>query len=78
MDATNDAALPGGAPTDIVQVPAPAGEAISTRDAARSLASFRLKARETEHDTGLFSDVLGTINTLAGVGKAAFPKGFQG
>jgi len=48
MDATNDAALPGGAPTDIVQVPAPAGEAISTRDAARSLASFRLKARETE------------------------------
>ena len=48
MDATNDAALPGGAPTDIVQVPAPAGEAISTRDAARSLANFRLKARETE------------------------------
>jgi hypothetical protein len=48
MDATNDAALAGGAPTDIVQVPAPAGEAISTRDAARSLANFRLKARETE------------------------------
>jgi hypothetical protein len=48
MDATNDAALPGGAPIDIVQIPAPAGEVISTRDAARTLASFRLKARETE------------------------------
>ncbi len=48
MDATNDAALSGGAPTDIVQVPAPAGEAISTRDAARALASFRLKARDTD------------------------------
>src|SRR6202035_873434 len=48
MDATNDAAPQGGAPTDIVQVPAPAGEAISTRDAARSLASFRLKARATD------------------------------
>src|SRR5450631_1928407 len=48
MDATNDAAPQGGAPIDIVQVPAPAAEAISTRDAARTLASFRLKARETE------------------------------
>jgi hypothetical protein len=48
MDATNDAALPGGAPIDIVQIPAPSGEAISTRDAARTLASFRLKARESE------------------------------
>jgi len=48
MDATNDAAPTAGAPIDIVQIPAPAGEAISTRDAARTLASFRLKARETE------------------------------
>jgi hypothetical protein len=48
MDPTNEAALPGGAPTDIVQVPPPAGEAISTRDAARSLASFRLKQRAGE------------------------------
>jgi hypothetical protein len=48
MDATNDAAPQGGAPIDIVQVPAPAREAISTRDAARTLASFRLKARETD------------------------------
>ena len=48
MDATNDAAPQGGAPTDIVHVPAPAGEAISTRDAARTLASFRLKARDSE------------------------------
>jgi hypothetical protein len=48
MDATNDAALPGGAPIDIVQIPAPAGEVISTRDAARTLASFRLKARASD------------------------------
>jgi hypothetical protein len=48
MDSTTEAALPGGAPTDIVQVPPPAGEAISTRDAARSLASFRLKQRAGE------------------------------
>jgi hypothetical protein len=48
MDQTNEAALPGGVPTDIVQVPPPAGEAISTRDAARSLASFRLKQRASE------------------------------
>jgi hypothetical protein len=48
MDATNDAAPTGGGPIDIVQIPAPAGETISTRDAARTLASFRLKARETE------------------------------
>jgi hypothetical protein len=47
MDVNNEAAPQGGAPIDIVQVPAPAGEAISTRDAARTLASFRLKARET-------------------------------
>src|SRR5258707_1112412 len=40
-----DTAPRDGAPTDIVQIPAPAGEAISPRDAARSLASFRLKAR---------------------------------
>jgi hypothetical protein len=54
MDPTTEAALPGGAPTDIVQVPPPAGEAISTRDAARSLASFRLKQRagESAHDDG--------------------------
>jgi hypothetical protein len=48
MDSTTEAALPGGAPTDIVQIPPPAGEAISTRDAARSLASFRLKQRAGE------------------------------
>ena len=48
MDPTNEAALPGGAPTDIVQVPPPVGEAISTRDAARALASFRLKQRAGE------------------------------
>jgi hypothetical protein len=48
MDSATEAALPGGAPTDIVQVPPPAGEAISTRDAARSLASFRLKQRTGE------------------------------
>src|SRR6202030_2997997 len=47
----NDAAPAGGAPIDIVQIPAPAGEAISTRDAARSLASFRLKQREGEHES---------------------------
>ena len=52
MDPTNEAALPGGAPTDIVQVPPPAGEAISTRDAARSLASFRLKQRAGESAPG--------------------------
>jgi hypothetical protein len=52
MDATNDAALPDGAPTDIVQIPAPAGAAISTRDAARSLASFRLKARASDEPQG--------------------------
>ena len=46
---SNDAALPGGAPTDIVQIPAPAAEAISTRDAARSLASFRLRQRDGDH-----------------------------
>ena len=49
MDATNDAALPGGAPTDIVQVPAPSVRAAVSRwDAARSLASFRLKVRATD------------------------------
>jgi hypothetical protein len=48
MDPTTEAALPGGAPTDIVQVPPPAGAAISTRDAARSLASFRLRQRTSE------------------------------
>src|SRR5580700_7407957 len=52
MDQTNEAALPGGVPTDIVQVPPPAGEAISTRDAARSLASFRLKQRAGESAPG--------------------------
>jgi len=52
MDTSNNNAAPaGGAPTDIVQIPAPAGEAISTRDAARSLASFRLKQREGEHES---------------------------
>jgi hypothetical protein len=51
MDATNEAAPPGGAPTDIVQIPPPAGEAISTRDAARSLASFRLKQRAGERES---------------------------
>jgi len=51
MDVTNEAALPGGAPTDIVQVPSPAGEAISTRDAARSLASFRLKQRASASES---------------------------
>jgi hypothetical protein len=48
MDVSNDAAPQGGAPIEIVQIPPPAGEAISTRDAARSLASFRLKQREPE------------------------------
>ena len=51
MDQTNETALAGGAPTDIVQVPPPAGAAISTRDAARSLASFRMKQREGEHES---------------------------
>jgi hypothetical protein len=50
MEPTNDAAPQGGAPIDIVQIPAPVGEVISTRDAARSLASFRLKAREAERE----------------------------
>jgi hypothetical protein len=48
MDASNDAAPQGGAPIDILQIPAPAGETMSTRDAARTLASFRLKQREPE------------------------------
>ena len=48
MEQTNDAAPPGGATPDIVQIPAPASEVISARDAARSLAGFRLKAREGE------------------------------
>jgi hypothetical protein len=48
MDASNDVAPQGGAPIDIVQIPAPAGTTISTRDAARTLASFRLKQREPE------------------------------
>ena len=56
MEPTNDAAPQGGAPIDIVQIPAPAGEAISTRDAARSLASFRLKAREGEREPRLESE----------------------
>jgi hypothetical protein len=51
MDVNNDAAPQGGTPIDIVQIPAPASEAISTRDAARSLASFRLKAREGEQES---------------------------
>ena len=50
MDTTNNPAPQGGAPIDIVQIPAPVGEVISTRDAARSLASFRLKAREAERE----------------------------
>lgn len=36
--------------TDIIQIPPPAGETVSARDAARSLASFRLKQREGESD----------------------------
>jgi hypothetical protein len=48
MDMTNDAAPQGGAPIDIVQISPPGGEAISTRDAARSLASFRLKQRDPQ------------------------------
>jgi hypothetical protein len=48
MEPTNDAAPQGGAPIDIVQIPAPGSEAISTRDAARSLMSFRLKQRDPE------------------------------
>jgi hypothetical protein len=51
MDVNNEAAPQGGAPIDIVQIPPPAGEAISTRDAARSLASFRLKQREEGHQS---------------------------
>jgi hypothetical protein len=51
MDVTNEAAPSGGAPIDIVQIPSPAGEAISARDAARSLASFRLKQRAGERES---------------------------
>jgi hypothetical protein len=48
MDTDTTAAPAGAAPTDIVQIPAPAGATISAREAARSLASFRLKQREGE------------------------------
>jgi hypothetical protein len=48
METSTDAAFSSGASPDIVQVPAPAGADISARDAARSLVSFRLKAREGE------------------------------
>jgi hypothetical protein len=49
MDVNDQAAPQGGAPTDIVQIPPPAAAVVSTRDAARSLASFRLRQREGEH-----------------------------
>jgi hypothetical protein len=46
MDIHTDAAAAGGAPTDIVQIPAGASEPMSPREAARTLASFRVKQRE--------------------------------
>jgi hypothetical protein len=46
METTTDVAPSGDAPTDIVQIPGPAAAAISARDAARSIASFRWKQRE--------------------------------
>ena len=48
MDTSTDAAPASGAAPDIVQIPAPNGSEISARDAARSVVSFRLKAREGE------------------------------
>src|SRR5579883_2135869 len=47
MDISTDAAVESGATLDIVQIPAPSGDDISARDAARSVASFRVKARES-------------------------------
>jgi hypothetical protein len=64
MDVSNDAAPQGGAPIEIVQIPPPAGEAISTRDAARSLASFRLRQREPEQ---------ADVSRLAAVAASAQP-----
>jgi hypothetical protein len=46
MDTNTDAAQPGGAPSDIVQIPAAGSEPLSPREAARALAGFRVKQRE--------------------------------
>jgi hypothetical protein len=48
METTPDTAPSGGAPTDIVQVPAAGSEPLSPREAARTLAGFRAKQREIE------------------------------
>jgi hypothetical protein len=53
MDTETTATQPGGAPTDIVQIPAPANPTISAREAARSLASFRLKQRDSDGEAAL-------------------------
>jgi hypothetical protein len=45
MDTHTDAAQGGGAPSDIVQIPAPGNEALSPREAARTLTGFRNKQR---------------------------------
>jgi hypothetical protein len=52
MDTETDAAQGGGAPSDIVQIPAPGNEPLSPREAARTLAGFRNKQRAGgERDT---------------------------
>src|ERR1700758_4366664 len=52
MDTQTDAAQGGGAPSDIVQIPAPGNEPLSPREAARTLAGFRNKQRAGgERDT---------------------------
>jgi hypothetical protein len=46
MDTNTDAASADGAPIDIVQIPAAGSEPLSPREAARTLAGFRVKQRE--------------------------------
>jgi hypothetical protein len=47
MDTQTDAVPPGGA-NDIVQIPAPVSAVLSAREAARTLAGFRLKHRDPQ------------------------------
>jgi hypothetical protein len=48
MEIQTDAVPADGAPSDIVQVPAAGSEPLSPREAARTLAGFRVKQREAE------------------------------
>src|SRR5215467_3817854 len=47
MDTNTDAVPADGAPIDIVQIPAAGSEPLSPREAARTLAGFRVKQRES-------------------------------